>query len=340
MSTPPHLSCHNPHFIWSSLIYIKPRPSGLQKQRPPISLYPKLWTQLFNSFKREHRPRYMMASSIQQDGSPPQDRRLFFNSVSHTAFYLPLQTRRPSSFLPPIWQIIGHSSMALWSATCMQCEPFTLIWDIQISSKTFSSCSRAYEPSAFNIRGHLQAGLYVWAPSLSKAISQPCHPTLWVLWTALTMSHFGIICTAEYTIHNDAFHPPTWHLCVQDIQPQLSITGALHYISVHHKIRETNHFWQGMEVIIGFFYTQVCGACVDWDLLQHHCSSSSAPTTPFFQKTNAPLTRDTMGHQPSSAISNPFSWSRASTQAFMLDTAWELEEQHSCGNQICGAVKK
>ena len=99
-----------------------------------------------------------------------------------------------------------------------------------------------------------------------------------------------------YIIYNEAFNH-ICHLCVQDIQLQFHITGALHYISVYLKISKTYPFQQGMEVITGCSDTQVCWTCVAWDLFQHHQTSSSAPTAPFLQVADTPHARVTMvGH--------------------------------------------
>ena len=107
-------------------------------------------------------------------------------------------------------------------------------------------------------------------------------PTQEVLWTALTMSLFSLLCTAEYTIHNEALIL-TWYLCVQHIQPKFTITGILHYVSMYLKINKNYPFQQGIKMIIGCSDTQICGVCAVCDMLQCHCASSSAPTAPFFQ---------------------------------------------------------
>ena len=136
----------------------------------------------------------------------------------------------------------------------------------------------------------------------------------------LTMSYFGLLCTVEDIIHNEAFNL-MWNLCVQDVQPHFTITGALLYISVYLKISKTDAFWQGMVVIIGCSYNQVCGPCVAMDLIQHHHASSSAPNAPFFHIASVPLNRDTMVSHIKFLL---ITW--ASIQAFMPDTSWEMGE--------------
>ena len=61
---------------------------------------------------------------------------------------------------------------------------------------------------------------------------------------ALTVLHFSLLCTVEYTIHNKAFNL-AWHLCVQDVQPRFTTTKVLHYIYVYLKISKIDPFSTG-----------------------------------------------------------------------------------------------
>ena len=190
------------------------------------------------------------------------------------------QTRRPSSFSPPIW---WRSRMTPWLATCMQSEPFTLPLDICNHSKMLSHCSRA--PKLVFIHELL---LFV------KLFYNLEIPAQQVLWTALTVSHFGILYPVGYTIYNKAFNP-TWHLCIQYIKPQFTTSVALNYVSVYLKISKTDPFWQEMQVIIGCSDTQVwsVGLC-GLHMLQCHCINSLAPNTSFFQIVSILLTMDAL----------------------------------------------
>ena len=139
----------SPYLVISHLFYVQT--IGTAPTKTTSTSRPKAGH--FSSFEWPHRPSYSMAFSFPQDGPTPQDRRPFSSSLSVMAFY-PLQwIRRPSSFLPTILQMSGDSSMVPWLPTGMQSEPFILIPDMEIYSKTLSSCSKAYKPSAFSLRG-------------------------------------------------------------------------------------------------------------------------------------------------------------------------------------------
>ena len=126
----------------------------------------------------------------------------------------------------------------------------------------------------------------------------PLHqfPAQQVLWAALTMAHFGLLWTGEFTVDQECFNP-TCHLCIQDMSHNITTQSTLQYITVHLKSSKTDPFGQGVNMIIGSSHTQVCGACAACDLIQAHWANQASPTAPFFQLYGQPLSRTIMvGH--------------------------------------------
>ena len=139
-----------------------------------------------------------------------------------------------------------------------------------------------------------QAGLYIGPAGTGQPLHQ--FPAQQVLWAALTMAHFGLLWTGEFTVDQECFKP-THHLCIQDVLHTITIQSTLQYFTVHLKSSKTDSIGQGINVIIGCSGTQVCGACATWDLIQAHWANQASPTAPFFQLYGQPLPRTIMvGH--------------------------------------------
>ena len=129
-------------------------------------------------------------------------------------------------------------------------------------------------------------------------LAHPLHqfPAQHVLWAALTMAHFGLLWTDEFTVDQECFDL-TCHLCVQDVLHNITTQSTLQYVTVHLKSSKTDPFGQGINVIIGCSGTQVCDACTVWDLIQVHWANWASPTAPFFQLYGQTLSRTVMvGH--------------------------------------------
>ena len=125
-----------------------------------------------------------------------------------------------------------------------------------------------------------QAGLHVQPAGTGLPLHQ--FSAQQVLWTALTMAHFWLLQTGEFTVDQECFNP-TCHLCVQDVLHNITTQSTLQYITVHMKSSKTDPFGQGINMVIGCSGTQVCGACSTWDLIQAHWANHASPTAPFFQ---------------------------------------------------------
>ena len=52
-----------------------------------------------------------------------------------------------------------------------------------------------------------------------------------VLWAALTMAHFGLLQTGEFTVDQELFDP-VHHLCIQDMTPSLTAQSMLRYVAI------------------------------------------------------------------------------------------------------------
>ena len=62
--------------------------------------------------------------------------------------------------------------------------------------------------------------LLVWAWPLHQ------FPAQQVLWAALTMAHFGLLQTGEFTVDQECFDPAC-HLCVQDVTHNITAQSKL-----------------------------------------------------------------------------------------------------------------
>ena len=130
-------------------------------------------------------------------------------------------------------------------------------------------------------------------------LTHPPHkfPAQLVLWAALTMAHFSFLQMGEFMVDQESFDP-TWHLCIQDITPSLTVQAELQYVTIYLKVSKTDPFGQGVsDMIIGCSGTQVCRVCSAWDLIQSHQAKQASPTMPLFQLYGQPLLKGMMvGH--------------------------------------------
>ena len=62
-----------------------------------------------------------------------------------------------------------------------------------------------------------------------------------VLWAALTMAHFSLFQTGEFTVDKEQFNP-THHLCIQHVTPSLTTQLELRYITIHLNFSKTDPF--------------------------------------------------------------------------------------------------
>ena len=244
------------------------------------------------------------------------------------------QITRHSCTSLPSWPMLKASSTGPSSATYMGCMHSTLTWACHIHSKgpqDYTKCLRAIHIQS-NQESHKMAFTYdllVLAGPLHQFSAQQ------VLWAALTMAHFSLLHTGEFTVDQEQFNP-THHLCIQEVTPILTAQSELRYVTIHLKTSKTDPFGQGMDVIIGCSGTQVCGACAAWDLIQSHQVKQASHAAPFFQLSGWPLSRDMMvGHIKGLLAKlglNPSSYSRHSLHTGGVNTAttvslrdWEIK---------------
>ena len=126
-------------------------------------------------------------------------------------------------------------------------------------------------------------------------LAHPLHqfPAQQVLWAALTMAHFRLLQTGEFTVDQECFDP-TCHLCIQGVSHSITTQLTLQYVTVHLKSSKTGPFGQGINMIIGCSGTQICGVCATWDLIWAHWANRASPTAPFFQLYDQPISRTIM----------------------------------------------
>ena len=188
------------------------------------------------------------------------------------------------SYLYRVWVL--HIDMGLSDPLKGALQLHKCLWAIHIQS---------------NLESHKLAFMYnllVLAHPLLK------FPAQQVLWAALTMAHFNLLWTDKFAVDQECFNP-TWHLCIQDMTPNLTTQSELWYITIHLKISKTGPFGQGIDVIIGCSSTQICGACAMWDLIQSHQVKWASPTAPSFLLSGWLLSRHvTVGHAPASITFN------------------------------------
>ena len=72
-------------------------------------------------------------------------------------------------------------------------------------------------------------------------LAHPLHqfPAQQVLWAALTMVHFELLQTGEFTVDQECFDP-TCHLCIQDMSNSITTQSTLQYDTVHLKSSKTD----------------------------------------------------------------------------------------------------
>ena len=103
-----------------------------------------------------------------------------------------------------------------------------------------------------------------------------------LLWTALTMGHYGLFWSGELAQPKLAEAGVPQFIDVQDITPHFS-RGRLHYICVLLSSSKMDLCHQGCPIIISCTGTPVCGACKVWHVLQQHQQTQTSPDAPFLQ---------------------------------------------------------
>ena len=99
---------------------------------------------------------------------------------------------------------------------------------------------------AIHIQSHPESHKLAFMYDLLVLV-QPLYqfPAQQVLWAALTMAHFGLLQTGEFTVDQEHFNL-TWHLCIQDVMPSLSAQSELQHVTICLKISKKDPFRQGV----------------------------------------------------------------------------------------------
>ena len=103
-----------------------------------------------------------------------------------------------------------------------------------------------------------------------------------VLWAALTLGHYGLLCSSKLAQPKLAEAGVPQYICVKDVTPHFS-RGHLHYIHIVLSSSKMDPFHQGCPVIIGCTDTPMCGSCETWCIIQQHQWAQTSPDAPFLQ---------------------------------------------------------
>ena len=137
--------------------------------------------------------------------------------------------------------------------------------------------------------------LFLWPPPSAYQSRVPhvlCHipsrcqrPPVWnnpqiTVCTTLTIILFSFLQMGLFRVDQEIFDP-TRHLCVQDVTTSFTAQAELQYVTNHLKVSKTDPFRQGIDVISGCSGTQVCRACLAWDLIQSRWAKQACGRLPY-----------------------------------------------------------
>jgi len=124
-----------------------------------------------------------------------------------------------------------------------------------------------------------------------------------LLWSAMTLGHFGLLRAGEFTINSQLEFSKTKHLCVSDVSfHSLSQSGSecVPYMCVHIKSCKTDKKGQGFNLYIGCSKHVVCGYCAMSKFLgmRQQLGDSHLSSQPLFKfSSGAVLTRNMLIRQ-------------------------------------------
>ena len=146
--------------------------------------------------------------------------------------------------------------------------PYNYVYHLQPShwlSATWFSSVRP--PACKNHRCYLA---WTWFHLKVKSgfhLPAPCQDmTHWqsiftVMWTAFTMTHFGLLCFGDFSIPKNFWFDLTGNIYIRDITTHFQ-ASFLHSIAIRLNASKPDPFFKGVTVIIGCTCTLICGVCM------------------------------------------------------------------------------